>query len=285
MHTQCPVCTSNETALYKVVHEYSYYECGACELIYISPDVLDKMDNGQFLISYDQEYWGTELKAARERSWGTTMARVAEVFLYARRPIRNFIDIGSGPGYFLDAINYQLPSASNIFHAAELFPPAEEFCTTNNNYHRGSLLDLSFAFDAGCCIEVIEHLTPSMLKRLFSDISKKSVQDSIYIFNTGLVEFIKNEDSTYLDPLVRGHVVGWSITALQHLAEPFGFRITAIPGKTWAFVAEYHPNVDVSVPLNDRIWTALSENTQLLKDKVTGELMYILGLETARAYI
>jgi len=281
----CPVCDSGDTSLFKTVNEYAYYQCTSCKVLFIAREILDKMDKGEFLIEYSHNYWRDELKAAKERSWGATLARVAELFLYARLPIRNFIDIGAGPGYFLDAINYQLPSSDNIFHAEELFPPAKEFCTNSKNYHIGSLLDLNFQFDAGCCVEVVEHLTPNMLRGMLSDIAKKSIKNSIYIFNTGLVDYIINEDIDYLDPIVRGHVMGWSIPALQHIAEPLGFKIIPIPGKTWAFIAEYLPDHGFEHPLSDRIWTALPENLEILKDRQTGNLMYILGIETARAYI
>ena len=280
----CPVCTSNKTELFKRVELHTYYTCTSCNVIFISPHVLEKMDKGEFLINYEGNYWKEELFAARERSWGTTLARVAEVFLYARLPIKKFVDIGSGPGYFLDAVNYQLPSSAGIFHAAELFPPDDELCTKNENFHKGSLLNMDFEFDAGCCIEVIEHLTPKMFDRLLSDLAKKSKNNSIYIFNTGLVEYIKFEDIGYLDPTTRGHVMGWSIEALEHIATPLGFNIIPIPGKSWAFLAEYFPDHNFDQPVCDRIWTALPENMQVLSDKQTGNLMYILGLETARAY-
>jgi hypothetical protein len=280
----CPVCSSIGTCLIRTIDLYNYYQCKECQVIFISPEVLNRMDKGEFLITYNQKYWQEELYAAKERSWGTTLARVAEVFLYARIPIKKFIDIGSGPGYFLDAINYQLPSSTEIFHASELFPPADEYCTKYMNFHRGSLLNISLDFDAGCCIEVIEHLTPNMVSGLFSDIAKKSSNNSIYIFNTGLTDYIINEDIGYLDPLIRGHVMGWSISALQHIAEPLGFKIIPIPGKTWAFIAEYLPDQGFNEAINHRIWTALPENRQVLNDRQTGNLMYILGLETARAY-
>ncbi|RNI29230.1 class I SAM-dependent methyltransferase [Rufibacter latericius] len=243
------------------------------------------MDNGTFLINYNSNYWQEELKAAKERSWGTALARTAEVFLYSKLPITKFIDIGSGPGYFLDAISYQLPSSKEIFYAAELFPPADEYCTKSPNYHKGDILDLNFQFDAGCCIEVIEHLTPKMVESLFQSLAMKSKPNSIYIFNTGLVEYIKNEDPGYLDPIVRGHVMGWSLKAIQFLAEPIGFNIIPIPGKTWAFIAEFQPNHNAELPITDRIWSALPENKEILSDKATGNLMYVLGLDTTRAYL
>ncbi len=249
METQCPVCDSLSVNLFREVKEFAYFKCCSCEVIFLSPDILNKIDTGFGLNDYGSSYWSEELKAARERSWGSALARVAELFLYARLPIRKFIDIGSGPGYLLDALQYQIPSTSDIFYAHELFPPADEFCTKNKNYLKGSMLNFQFSFEAGCCIEVIEHLTPSMVKGLFSDLAKKSKANSIYIFNTGLVEYIEKEDINYLDPYVRGHIMGWSIKAVKHLAQPFGFVVLPIPGKTWAFIIEYRPDHNFINPL------------------------------------
>jgi SAM-dependent methyltransferase len=281
----CPVCYSDDIKLFKEVASMSYYICKFCDVIFISPEVLAQIDAGKGVINYTETYWKEELSAARERSWGSALARVAEVFLYARIPIRKFIDIGSGPGYLLDALQYQLPSSIDIFYANEIFPPPAEYCTSNKNYFKGNLAELEFTFDAGCCIEVIEHLTPAMVRKLFYDLAAKSKENSIYIFNTGLSPFIKNENINYLDPFVRGHIMGWSENGLQILARSSGFQILPIPGKTWAFIAEYRPTHDFKNDLADRIWKALRENVDVLKDKKTGELLYILGLDTARAYV
>ena len=259
----------------------SYYNCRSCDSIFISPEILAAIDAGKGLVNYTESYWKEQLPAARERSWGSALARVAEVFLYARTPIKRFIDIGSGPGYLLDAIQYQLPHSADIFYGNEIFPPGEEYCTSNKNYLRGNLLDFEFVFDAGSCIEVIEHLTPTMVRNLFGDLAVRSKANSIYIFNTGLSQYIKNEDLNYLDPLGRGHIMGWSIRGLQTLTRSLGFQILPIPGKTWAFIAEYRPDHQFNGDLTDRIGKALPENINTLKDKKTGELLYILGLDTA----
>ena len=280
----CPVCTSQNIKIFTTVTQYTYYDCLECQVIFISPEILKEMDNGKFLINYSNKYWKDELYAAKERSWSTSLARVAELFLYAQLSIKKFIDIGAGPGYLLDALSYQLPSSKNVFYASELFAPDAEYCTNNENYHRGSFLDLKFSFDAGCCIEVIEHITPFMLKQMMLELATKSKSNSIYIFNTGLVAYIKSEDMGYLDPLIRGHVMGWSIPALRILLNPIGFEVIEIPGKTWAFIAEYKPDHKFEGSLTDRIWYSAKENVNILKDKQTGDLLYVLALETARAY-
>lgn len=284
INEQCPVCNSGDIQLFKEIASFSYYECCSCEVLFISPDILTRIDAGIGLINYKESYWKDEPFAAKERSWGSTLARVAEVFLYSRVAIRKFIDIGSGPGYLLDSIQYQLPLSSHIFYANELFPPPLEYCTSNKNYLTGSLSDVDLVFNSGCCIEVIEHLTPGMVIKLFSDLATKSFENSIYIFNTGLSHYVKNEDTGYLDPLIRGHIMSWSIKGLRYLAETIGFQILPIPGKSWAFIAEYKPTHDFHGTLEDRIWQALPENMSTLKDKKTGDLMYIMGLETTRAY-
>ncbi|MEO5562760.1 MAG: hypothetical protein ABIR18_04975, partial [Chitinophagaceae bacterium] len=94
----CSVCNSSETQLFKEVGTFSYYECLSCEVIFISQEILAKIDAGEGIIKYSETYWKEELYAAKERSCGSTLARVAELFLYARIPINKFVDIGSGPG-------------------------------------------------------------------------------------------------------------------------------------------------------------------------------------------
>ena len=281
---QCCVCESRDVNLFRQVGQYAYYECKSCGLIFIAPDVLRKVDNGATLVNYSGNYWTEELYAARERAWSTSLARIAELFLYARIPVRKFVDIGSGPGYLLDALLYQLPSATDVFYANELFPPPPANRTRSENFLEGSFTNFSFDFDGGSCIEVIEHLTPAMVKSLFADLATKSKPNSIYLFNTGLSHYIKNEDPGYLDPHVRGHIVGWSIPSLKMLVASTGFEILPIPGKSWAFIAEYRPDHNFRGNLEDRIWHALPENASTLKDQRTGGLMYVLGLDTARAY-
>lgn len=281
----CPVCFSADTRLFKEVAKMSYYTCNFCDVIFISPEVLTQIDAGNGVVNYTETYWKEELSAARERSWGSALARVAEVFLYARIPIKKFIDIASGPGYLLDAIQYHLPGSPDIFYGNEIFPPPAEYCTSNKNYFKSPLSEFEFTFDAGCCIEVIEHLTPAMVRQLFNDLAAKSTENSIYIFNTGLSQFIKKENTSYLDPFVRGHIMGWSVRGLEILTRSSGFQILPIPGKSWAFIAEYRPNHNFKNNLMDRIWKAIPENLNTLRDKKTGELLYILGLDTVRAYV
>lgn len=284
MKTRCPVCYSTRIESFKEVKDHIYFKYSDCEIIFLSTEILNKIDSGSGLSKYSGNYWNMELKSAKERSWGPALARVAELFLYSRMPVKKFIDIGSGPGYLLGALQYQLPSAADIFYAQELFPPDDVLYIKKPNYLKGSILDFSFSFDAGRCIEVIEHLTPTMVEGLFRDLAKKSKINSIYIFNTGLANYIEKEDIGYLDPYIRGHIMGWSIKAIKHLAGPIGFQVFPIPGKTWAFIIEYKPDHTLTNSLTERIWHGLPENISVLCDKKTGDLLYVLGLDTARAY-
>lgn len=282
---KCPLCSSR-SRVFRPVDGVTYFECADCEFIFADPKLLDKADSGEALREYDSSYWEKELASARDRSFGPALARVAETILYARRPIENFIDICSGPGYLLDALQLYLPNSAERFFGVELYPPAPEFRSKHPNYKVGGLDSLDSTFQAGVCIEVLEHLTPNMATKLASDLARVSDPEAFYLFNTGLVSYVKNEDPAYLDPYGRGHITCWSVSAARRIFEPVGFSVMPVPGKTWAFGVEFvNPSASQSANLTDRIWTALPENKSLLTDPLTGSLMYILGIDTARAYI
>lgn len=279
---ECPICGHSLIAKFFLVGKYQYYRCENCGSLFIDPEVIARIDRGENLVSYSADYWKAETVAARERSYGAALARVAEVFLYARKPIERFIDLGTGPGYLLDALATYLPCSSSKFHGIEKFPP--EQYSSHKNYHVGALDDLNMKFDAGSCIEVIEHLTPSILKEMISQLATRSTENSVYIFNTGLPDYVLNEDPGYLDPLVRGHIVSYSLAGLALMANPLGFAVKPIPGKTWAFLLEYTNDKHENEEVIDRIWTANPKNVETLKDPIMGDVLYLLGLETARAY-
>ena len=108
---------------------------------------------------------------------------------------------------------------------------------------------------------------------------------ALYIFNTGMPDYVKNEDLAYLDPITRGHLVSYSLEAMSILSGRHGFAAHRIPGKTWAFALEFDVDKDiVKEDIRDRIWRALPENLQILCDSNYGSVLRILGLETVRAY-
>jgi hypothetical protein len=258
-------------------------ECGS---LFLDPNHLAAIDAGGTLVTYDETYWQMELSAAKERSFGSSLARVAEVFLYCRRPIRRFLDIGTGAGFLLDALAMQLPNAQDTFFGVELFPPSEH--SRHANYTEGTIADTAGRFDAGCCIEVVEHLTPAMVSRLLEDLAHASERNALYIFNTGMPEYVKAEDPAYLDPTVRGHIVSYSLLAMRILAKKHGFVVHKISGKTWAYCLEYVgsnlPDHDTNRDITNDIWSACPENVATLSDPAMGSVMYILGRESARAY-
>ena len=150
--------------------------------------------------AYAEEYWRNELGAARERCFGPAVLRVAETIAYCRVPIRGFIDIGAGTGWLLDALEVLLPEVIDRFHAIELYPPPLPHRTANPNYVVGTLGDMHRTFDAGVCIEVIEHLTPATLRALVAQLAAVSHPGSLYLFNSGQPDFVEREDPGYLDP-------------------------------------------------------------------------------------
>lgn len=281
---RCPLC-DGAAGPFRQVEGVDFLECRSCDFIFADPVVLAQTDAGTALRDYNSGYWAEEMKAARQRSTGISLARVAEAVLYCRIPVRRFVDIGTGPGFLLDALDAYLPSHSDKFHGVEKFPPDVQFRSSHPNYIEGDLADCNMRFDCGVCIEVLEHLTPNMARELAEALAKASVPGSLYLFNTGLTEYVRKEDPGYLDPHRRGHITCWSVPAARRIFEPCGFTVSALRGKTWAFVIEFCAGASSpGIPMVDRIWKPVPENRALLTDPVMGEVIYLLGMETARAY-
>lgn len=292
---KCTCVLCGETALkWKRYSGYNYYSCSECESIFIDPEIIEKIDNdGDFsLRKYDDDYWQMEAVSSKERSWGVALARMAEVIYYARTPVKAFLDIGGGPGYFLDAVAQYLPEHKEKFYSVEKYPPpvsengknSERGRTISSNYITTGYKDLPQKVQAGMCIEVVEHLTPQMFEGILKDIAMVSDEEAVYIFNTGMPQYVLNEDPDYMDPVRRGHIVSYSLKGVARLAESYGFTTIPIPGKTWAFVLEYHSKSLPDENITDRIWSALPENLDLLTSHHMGTVLKLLGLETARAY-
>lgn len=279
MITHCPVCDSQRSqALFTVRDGYDYFACSDCESLYIDPQVLSKFDEGQTTRKYDEDYWNSELLSARERSQAEGLVCSGEVIIYARRPVRRFLDVGAGPGYLLDELAARYPLHQNLFHAIELFPPEER--STHPNYVVGNVSTLKEKFDAGVCIEVVEHLTPRMLEDLVAGLARVSNQNSAWIFNTGMPTYVRNQDPDYLDPKHRGHIVSYGVRALRKIFEPHGFRVSELPGKSFAFLAEYRPDFSL-MPFDQRFYEQLPENKKLLEE---APLLYVAAFESARSY-
>lgn len=279
MATICPVCGSRRSQTHFGLRDgYDYFACSDCESLYIDPRVLLLVDEGQTTREYDKDYWNSEIQSARERSQAEGLVCSGEAIIYARRPVKRFLDIGAGPGYLLDELAAKYPLHPNTFHAVELFPPDER--STHSNYVVGSVGTLIGKFDAGVCIEVVEHLTPHMLDELIAELARVSNPNSAWLFNTGMPPYVRSQDPDYLDPKRRGHIVSYGIRALQKIFEPHGFRVSELPGKSFAFLAEYRPNF-LPMPFDQRFYQQLPENQKLLKE---APLVYAAAFESARSY-
>ena len=99
---QCPICL-HEARLLRHVETVAYFRCLECESFFAHPDFLTAVDAGA-VENYRDSYWGHEIPAARERSFGAGVVRMAETLRMARIPVRRGLDIGSGPGFLLDAL-------------------------------------------------------------------------------------------------------------------------------------------------------------------------------------
>jgi SAM-dependent methyltransferase len=280
---RCAVCEADAAEPYRSVDGVAYFRCGRCGSLFAHPDFLARIEAGGADV-YAQDYWQSELGAARERCFGAAVLRVAETIAYCRVPIRSFIDIGAGTGWLLDSLEVLLPEAIERFHAVELYPPPLPHRTANPNYVIGTLGDMQQSFDAGVCIEVIEHLTPATLRALVAQLAAASRPGSLYLFNSGQPDFVEREDPGYLDPHGRGHIVSYSLTGADAIFAPAGFNVIALPGRSWAFLAEFGPRQPGDADaLIARLWHPVPENVSMLRSARFGELIRAAALDTARA--
>jgi hypothetical protein len=280
----CPVCHAPARFL-RDVDDVPFFRCTGCGSLYAHPDFLDAVDDGT-ATNYDDAYWAEEIASARERSYGGSIVRVAEILRLARHPVRRFLDIGSGPGLLLDALAALLPNCSAIFHAIELMPPPVADRSTHPNYRIGSVGDLDGVFDAGVCVEVIEHLTPRILGILVNQLAARSSPGALYFFNSAQPSFVDGTDPDYLDPRRRGHIVSWSIAGVREIFAPAGFNVIPLPGRDWAFLAEFGPARTLSADdLLTWLWHPVPENIALLRNDALGSLFSTIGIESSRCYL
>jgi hypothetical protein len=282
--TNCPICDAPGNFL-RTVDDVPFFRCAGCGSLYAHPDFLAAVDRGD-AANYGDAYWAAELASARQRSYGGSIVRVAETLRLSRIPVRRFIDIGSGPGYLLDALAALLPNIAGLFHGIELLPPPLADRSTHPNYRIGTIADLDGSFDAGVCIEVIEHLTPGILCVLVRELAARSAPGAIYFFNSAQPSFVEQTDPGYLDPKARGHIVSWSIDGAREIFAPAGFNVIPIPGRDWAFFAEFGPARTVSVEdLLSWLWQPVPDNLALFRHDAFGPLLETIGAESARCYL
>jgi len=276
--TRCPICPDGSGRLFRNVDGYDYFWCGACDSIHIHPDVLADLDAGIALVGeYAQEYWQQERVGALERAAGLSLCRLGEAILYCRRPVQRFLDVGAGPGFLLQEAQRLIDPDARIFHGVEKFPPP--YAVECPNFHLGGVESLQGKFDAGVCIEVIEHLTPRMLDQMLRELATVSEPGSLWLFNTGMPDYVRNEDPAYLDPVHRGHIISYSLVGLRPYFERNGFAVRELPGRSFGFFAEFQPSE--APDFESRFCAPLPANLMLLQRH---GLLYHAAFETARSY-
>jgi SAM-dependent methyltransferase len=257
---RCAVCAARAARHYRDVDGVAYFRCRDCGSLFADPAFVAANPS-----AYTDDYWRSELGAARERCFGPAVLRVAETIAYCRIPIHAFVDIGAGTGWLLDALGELLPEVSDRFHAVELYPPPPTHRTGHANYVIDTLADTQRTFDAGVCIEVIEHLAPATLRDLVAQLAAVSRPGSLYLFNSGQPAFVEREDPGYLDPRGRGHIAAYSLAGAASIFAPAGFSVIELPGRAWAFLAEFDaPRAVDAEALIARLWHPVPENVAML---------------------
>ncbi len=282
----CPVCLRGPTSWYRAVEDVAFFRCDPCGSLFADPAFIARVESGE-VVNYRGAYWDSELNAARERNTGASLVRVAETIRLCRIPIRRFIDIGTGTGGLLDTLAELLPELAGRFYGIELFPPAPGLRSSHPNYRLGTLDGMEESFDAGVCIEVIEHLSPSMLRGLVAQLARRAAPGALFLFNSAQPSFVETHDPGYLDPLGRGHIVSYSIEGASGIFAESGFHVIPLPGRDWAFLAEFSdtPPATGTEALFARLWSPDTENLAMLAGAKFGQLMLAIGLDSARVYL
>lgn len=280
MGLNCAVCGS-VASIWRLVDGYVFTDCTSCGSIAITAEAIDFIDRGHSIRSYGDEYWQSEVSAGKERSWGSSIARAAEAIYLCQRKVEYFLDLGTGDGSFLDAISYYLPKMKDKFFGYEMFPPLLR--TNHIGYFSNALASIERQFDSGICVEVIEHLTPNMLKSMLLDLYACSNENASFIFNTGLGDYVRFEDASYIDPRGRGHIVSYGWQAVANIFHSCGFSVHRLGNRNWAFLAE--KNDTASFDIHKRIWHPRPENVAFLNDGTAGNVLQILARESLRAYL
>lgn len=275
--TACPVCAVGHSRHYAIIESLNFFQCDSCQSVYLDPEILASIDCGMDPRFFDESYWKRERDKARLRASGESLTRAGEAILYARRPVRRFLDVGAGGGELLDELAWVFPEEEDLFHGIEACPPSRH--SDHQNFKTGSVGSLEGTFDAGVCIEVLGYLTPKNLQSLISDLSRVSEIDSLWLFQTGEPNFeIGDKKPGDLGPLSLGPIVSYSLKGLGPIFERSGFKIQECPGKSWAFMAEFRPSGEI--PFEERFLHPLEFNKKLL---MRSGLLYQASFESARA--
>jgi len=288
--TPCIVCQRGEAAPYRAVDGIGYFRCLACGSLFADPAFIARIESGE-VVNYQSAYWDSEVRSAKERSFGAGLMRSAETIRLCRIPINRFIDIGSGTGSLLDAVSALVPEIADRFYGIEVFPPEPAQRSAHPNYRIGTLASMTESFDAGVCIEVIEHLSPGMLRGLVAQLAERAAQGALFLFNSAQPSFVDSHDPGYLDPHGRGHIVSYSVEGAKAIFEPAGFKVIALPGRDWAFLAEYGKvpgQTEGEIGLDalfTRLWTPHPDNMAMLAAARFGPLMIGVGLDSCRVYL
>jgi len=279
----CIVCAGCACDPYREFEGVDYFECRSCGSLFADRERFEATTPGSR--AYDSDYWSFEVASSRERSYGSSLLRLSEALLYLRRPAQRLLDVSTGPGQILDAVSQLNPALAERLIGVEPFPPPEAHRTKHPNYQIGFVSDLQGTFDGGLCVEVIEHLWPDTLRALIADLAKVSNDQALYLFNSAQPSFVKNVYPEYMSPHRLGHVVSYSIAAVRSVFAESGFEVHALPGRDWAFLAEFKGAPLTGEDLMTRVWTPLAENVALMKSGPFGHLLHAMGIESARCYL
>ena len=187
---RCAVCKANAAQRYRNVDGVGYLRCGACGSLFADPDFLaaeqlSSMPTTTGGMSCMRR--GSAASARRCCAW----RRRSRIVVC--RSARSSISAPAPVGCSMHLRHCCQRRSIGSMRSSSIRRPrrtAPAIRTTSSA--RWTACDRTF--DAGVCIEVIEHLTPTTLRSLVAQLAAVSRPGSLYLFNSGQPDFVERED-------------------------------------------------------------------------------------------
>jgi len=195
----CKICGFEKTVLEHKKNKFSYYRCGNCQTLFISPTPSVKS-----LEMYYQKTFTYTAGIAGEKKIGTMAATIMDNLMSLNKNGQSLLDIGSGYGVFLGEAKKYIKNVTGL-------EPSKSLYNYSKSYIRKHMMNINFdgflrynrqKYDFITLIHVIEHL-PDPKKVLGQIISLLKPNGILYIETPNIDSYLyysEKENYTFLTP-------------------------------------------------------------------------------------
>ncbi|KPJ85076.1 hypothetical protein AMJ57_04385 [Parcubacteria bacterium SG8_24] len=249
---RCPACGSESRADCPVVTQeadrrqnrsYTAFRCGRCNLLFLE----DYREDRSHLYDDDYGTWGRSagdreglVATVKRATFRRQLQRLMEVAALPSADGRRLLDVGTGPGYLLEAASglgfdvYGVePSGYAADRAAERFP---------GRVHRGRLSEAGFGddvFDVVSLTDVLEHVSEPVT--LAAEVSRVLKPGGVALIITpNAASWTRRLMGRYWFQYKYEHVMYWDAASLRHLLDRTGLRLLSVENNRKWFSPAYY---------------------------------------------